>query len=314
MRTHALGLSVEATVTATMTWDYRRSDARLTRLYEMGKRSVWHVADDIDWSSELEFGSPLPIDDNQRPSLGAMGYLPQELWTPFRWEYQSWMASQFLHGEQGALVATARLVETLPDIEAKFYAATQVTDEARHVDVYSRYLERLGQTYPINSSLRELMSNIIGENRWDMIYLGNQIIAEGLALAALRLSNMGFTDPVLSQITDLVARDESRHVAFGMVALDGFYQQLTSRELAEREEFVKEAILLMARRFMLAEIWDKLGCDVAAGTEFVATDPVMVQFRRLLFAKIVSSLGRLGLLTPGVRDHLDQLSLVRRPT
>ena len=43
-----------------------------------------------------------------------------------------------MHGEQGALLCTAKIVETVPWIDAKYYAATQVMDEARHVEVFSR--------------------------------------------------------------------------------------------------------------------------------------------------------------------------------
>ncbi|QMU73538.1 ferritin-like domain-containing protein [Streptacidiphilus sp. P02-A3a] len=298
-----------------MTWDYSRKDDRLSRLYEKGKASQWNAATDIDWSPELEFGAPLPdsVDGAGLPfRRSAQSPVPPHLWNQFRWEFQSWMTSQFLHGEQGALTATARLVETVPDLESKFYAATQVVDEARHVEAYARYLDKLGSSYAINSGLKSLLSNIMSESRWDMIYLGMQIIVEGLALAAFRLGNASFSDPVILQITEYVARDEARHVAFGMVALEGYYDQLSSAERAEREEFTKEAALLMSRRFLLPEIWDRMGIDLAAGTAFAAEDPLMRQFRRLLFSKVVSSLGRLGLLTPGVRAHLDQLSLLRK--
>ncbi|MEU0383198.1 ferritin-like domain-containing protein [Streptomyces chartreusis] len=316
MRDITEGMTVDAEVVARLSWDYSRGDSRLRTLYEKGQRAQWSVDEDIDWSPELRFGSPLPdsVDGTGLPFRRSPDSpVPAELWNQFRWEFQSWMTSQFLHGEQGALTATARLVETVPDLEAKFYAAVQVADEARHVDAYARYLTKLGSCYPINGGLRALLENIMSESRWDMIYLGMQIIVEGLALAAFRLGNASFADPVILQITKLVARDEARHVAFGMVALDGYYDELTSRELAEREEFTKEATLLMSRRFLLTEVWDRLEVDTAAGTAFAAEDPLMLQFRRLLFAKVVSSLQRLGLCTPGVRDHLDQLALLRRP-
>jgi ribonucleotide reductase beta subunit family protein with ferritin-like domain len=220
------------------------------------------------------------------------------------------MTSQFLHGEQGALLATARLVETVPDIDDKFYAASQVVDEARHVEAFSMYMERLGHPYPINPALRSMLSTVVSDNRWDVIYLGMQVIVEGLALAVFRLGHATAFDPVIRQITDLVARDEARHVAFGVVALQGLYDDLTSRERAEREEFIKEASLLMSRRFHLEEVWERVGVERTKGVEFALTDPTMRDFRRLMFAKIVSTLARLGLLTDGVRRHLEDLSLM----
>src|SRR5256884_3104262 len=97
----------------------------------------------------------------------------------------AWLNSQFLHGEQGALVCAAKIVQTVPDIDSKFYAATQVFDEARHVEVYSRYLrEKLQLAYPVNIHLKSLLDQAISDSRWDFTYLAMQVIIEGLALAA----------------------------------------------------------------------------------------------------------------------------------
>ncbi|WP_431936227.1 ferritin-like domain-containing protein [Micromonospora sp. RP3T] len=304
---------VPASLVARLTWDYAGRNARLLALYEKGKAAQWNVTTDIDWSPELHFGAPLIENPGTRAAQAPRPPgcpVPPGLWNAYRWEHHAWMTSQFLHGEQGALVATARLVETTPDIEEKLYAASQVADEARHVEAFSRYVERLGHSYPINPSLQAMLSNVISDSRWDVIYLGMQIIVEGLALAVFRLGHVTAFDPIIRQITDLVARDESRHVAFGVLALDGLYEELTSRELAEREEFIKESALLMSRRFRLEEVWDRIGIDRAAGVTYALTDPAMRQFRRLMFSKIVANVSRLGLLTEGVRDHLNELSLI----
>ncbi|MGI5152073.1 ferritin-like domain-containing protein [Plantactinospora sp. CA-294935] len=308
------GLAVESAVVTTFTWDYTSKDPKLRALYEKGKAAQWNAATDIDWSPELHFGAPLPeVDDvtglsSRRPPNCPV---PPELWNAYRWEYHSWMTSQFLHGEQGALLATSRLVETVPDLDDKLYAASQVTDEARHVEAFSRYVQRLGSSYPINPALRTLLGNVVSERRWDIIYLGMQIIVEGLALAVFRLGHATTFDPVIRQITDLVARDEARHVAFGVLALEGLQDQLTSRERAEREEFIKEASLLMSRRFRMEEVWQRMDLDVAAGVEYVLTDSAMRDFRRLMFAKIFSNLTRLGLVSDELRAHFQELALLR---
>lgn len=305
--------TVEARVHAQFSWDYASRKPKLRELYEKGKASQWNAATDIDWSQQITFGGPLPHTTDAAHRLTASP-VPPELADAFRWEYHAWMTSQFLHGEQGALMATARLVETVPDMDSKLYAASQVADEARHVEAFSRYQERLGAGYPINGALQAMLSDIISESRWDIIYLGNQIIVEGLALAAFRLHDGTAFDPVIKQITNLVAKDEARHVAFGVLSLKGLYQELSSRERAEREEFIKEAGLLMSRRFRLDEVWERMDIDVAAGVAYTQHDPQMVAFQRLMFAKVVSGLAKVGMLTPGVREHLEQLSLVRPAT
>jgi hypothetical protein len=307
-------LDVESTVVTRFTWDYAGRSEKLRALYEKGKAAQWNAVTDIDWSLELCFGAPL----DEVPTAAGTQVLrpdgcpvPAELWNEYRWEYHAWMTSQFLHGEQGALLATSRLVETVPDLDDKFYAASQVGDEARHVEAFSMYLERLGHAYPINDALREMLTNVVSEKRWDIVYLGMQVIVEGLALAVFRLGQASAFDPLIRQITDLVARDEARHVAFGALALEGLYQELTTREMAERAEFLKEAALLMSRRFQLEEVWERLGVATADGVAYARTDPVMLEFRRLMFAKIVSIVRRLGLLTDDVRAHLEELSLMR---
>lgn len=299
------GLGVEALIESVLTWDYTSSDARLRRLYDNNKTPAWNASTDIDWSLPVEFGSPLkPL---ASPGSEAFSDVLADLiepsrWDAFRWEYQAWMVNQFLHGEQGALVAAARLVETMGDIDAKLYAAVQVSDEARHVEAYSRYVnEKLGVTYPVTSGLGALLQNIMTDSRWDMVYLGMQVIVEGLGLVGARIASTSFNDPVVKQISKNVARDEARHVAFGMVSLQGLYLELTTSELSDRDEFLCESLQLMSRRFLLEDLWPRVGVPTAKGMEYAKMSPAMVSFRHLLFHKVVQLLRQLGLLSERVR-------------
>ena len=313
---------VEASVTTEFVWDYAQTRPPLTKLYEKGKASQWNATTDIDWSPEVRFGAPLePIAGAERgrgPLFGEPSpdspfrRLTEEDRNRLRWEFQAWMVSQFLHGEQGALVATSRLVETVPDIDSKYYAANQVADEARHVEAYARYLdEKLGHSYPISAPLESLLVDIMTERRWDITYLGMQIMVEGLALAAFGLGNMVFHDPVIKQITDYVMRDEARHVAFGVLSLQGLYPTMTSAELADREDFLLEATSLMYERFLLDQVWERMDIDVEAGKQFARQSAIMRGFRQMLFSKIVPNIRKLGLLTPRVRDHYETLGILQ---
>jgi hypothetical protein len=314
-----VSLHVDADVVTRFTWDYVQSRPQLQRLYEKGKTSQWNATTDIDWSPEVNFGAP----QEEHPLAGQLGVFDQfdegpfarlddEARTRLRWEFQSWMVSQFMHGEQGALVATARLVETVPDIDAKYYAANQVADEARHVEAYAKYLnEKLQHSYEISKPLEALLIDIMSEKRWDITYLGMQIMVEGLALAAFGLGNVIFQDPIIKQITDYVMRDEALHVAFGVLALQGIYPEMTSAELGEREEFLLEASQLMYDRFMLEQVWERVGIPVEEGKAFAARNPLMMVFRQMLFAKIVPNLNKLGLMTPRVRGLYEDLGLLQ---
>ena len=295
----------DAHIRAVMNWDYGTKFPRLSDLYEKNKVSQWNVSSDIDWNYDVKFG--VPADEHGRSmapfAASPDSPVPRELWDVFRWEYQAWMVNQFLHGEQGALLTTARLVETVPDMAAKFYAASQVADEARHVEAYARYInEKLRVSYPINHGLKALLRDLLADSRWDVVYLGMQVIVEGLALAATRIASAGFSDPIISAITKMIARDEARHVSFGIITLDGLYDEISSQEFGEREEFLLEAIHLMSQRFLLREIWEKMDLDVAKGTYFAKTDPTMVSFRQLLFRKVIQILRQINLLTPKIRN------------
>ena len=299
---------VKALIDSCLTWNYGSHSSRMWGLYERSKTAQWNATTDIDWSHEVRFGAPIAPEHSAGVAPFGMSPdtpVPPHLWDEFRWQYQAWMVSQFLHGEQGALVTTARLVEIVPDMEAKTYAAAQVADEARHVEAYARYVdEKLGVCYPINSGLLTLLRDLMSESRWDIVYLGMQVVVEGLALAATRVASTGFGDPIITAITKMIARDEARHISFGVIALDGLYDEMYSAELGERESFLLECIDLMSRRFLLHEVWERLSIDPAKGVRFARTDPMMVTFRQLLFHKVIHALRQLGLVTPKVRELL----------
>jgi hypothetical protein len=306
--------AVETAYRALFNWEYKFERPELVNLYEKGKKLQWNASTDIDWSIDVD---PERVRPENMAAFDAVLNPPEKLDVKMRQRmrhhFDAWMLSQFMHGEQGALLATARLVEAVPWTEAKFYAANQVADEARHVEVYRRYLtEKLGLSYPVNPHLRTLLQQILSESRWDMVYLGMQIMIEGLALAAFGF--MRFTqveEPLIQQITSYVMRDEARHVAFGVLSLEGLYtRELSSTELKEREEFVIEATVLMRDRLLMEEVWERIGLDPKVWLPWSLNTPFMVGFRQLLFSKIVPNLKRLGLLTPRVREKFAELNIL----
>lgn len=287
--------------------------ARMASLYESAKRSQWNASTDIDWSLEVAYGSPLP--DDSMFAMTAFYKSPlvrfgRPMWDAFRWELQSWMVSHFLHGEHAALIAAGRLVETLADVDAKFCAATQAVDEARHIEAFSRYLrEKVPDPYQPSSALSSLLSSILSDSRWDVVSLGMQIVIEAVAMAAFRLADHTFHDDLIRQICRLVGRDETRHVSFGVLSLEQLYGELDRHELADREELVLESASVIRHQFLLDDIWERLGVDRAAGAEFAADNDLMIQYRRAVFARVVKSLARIGLMTERVAGGMERLQL-----
>src|SRR5215204_6487746 len=231
-------------------------------------------------------------------------------------ESQNWTLSQFLHGEQGALICTAQIVETVPWIDAKYYAATQVMDEARHVEVFAKYLdEKLSGHYPINAHLKLLLDDIIEDSRWDMTYLGMQIMVEGLALAAFGFMHQMTEEPLLKKLLRYVMSDEARHVAFGVLSLKEYYEELSDAELRERQEFAFEAAVRMRDRFMQQEVWDRMGIDKKKVMGMLLQGPAEDQiFQQMLFSKIVPNCKKLGLLDASggwLRKRFEEIGVIQ---
>ena len=259
---------------ALFTWDYEKG-ARpgLNKLYEKAKTSQWNGETDLDWSIDVDQEAIAVHANGADPNWEAMDFDPSgtplakwgsKEWTQWGIEQQNWTLSQFMHGEQGALLCTAKIVETVPWIDAKYYAATQVMDEARHVEVFARYLDtKLSGHYPLNTHLGLLLEDIIGDSRWDMTYLGMQIMVEGLALAAFGFMHSMTPDPLLKQLLRYVMSDEARHVAFGVLSLKEYYTELSAAELRERQEFAFEAAVRMRDRLLAVEVWERMGVDPA---------------------------------------------------
>ncbi len=310
---------VASTVQTIFDWKYELERRDLLGLYEKGKAATWN-ATDLPWDTDVDLERMI----EQRQAEGAGGMLNQLLNPPrplenrevleLNMNMNAFMLSQFLHGEQGALVATAKIVQGVPWEEAKFYAANQVADEARHVEVYHRYLtEKLGISYEVHPSLSMLLSDIVTDSRWDLTYLGMQIMVEGLALAAFGMQRLMWPgEPLIQEITARIMADEARHVAFGVLSLEGLYtRELSASELREREDFVIEASHLMRERLLMHQVFERLGWDQEVWVEWMKETPFMQGFRQMLFSKIVPNLKRLGLLTPRVREAYAKLDLLR---
>ena len=305
---------------AIFTWDYRQTRAALHRLYEKAKTSQWN-ANDLPWDVEVDQERVAAANQAQNNFGADMDFrgTPFENWGEREWvrfgvESQNWTLSQFMHGEQGALICTAQIVESVPWIDAKYYASTQVMDEARHVEVFARYLDtKLSGHYPINAHLGALLDDIIADNRWDMTYLGMQVMVEGLALAAFGYMHQMTTEPLLKQMLRYVMSDEARHVAFGVLSLQEYYAQLDAAEIRERQEFAFEAAVRMRDRFLQQEVWERMGIDVKEAVKVVLHAPDRKIFQSMLFAKIVPNCRKLGLLDAAdgwLRDRFTELGVI----
>ncbi len=295
------------------TWEYEEGRGRLLDLYQRGKDKQWDASKRIDWDLPVDPTNVMGISEEFTPIYGSRQWeiLNQAERDELSVHLSSWLFSQFLHGEQGALSVAARIVESVPDLDSKFYAATQTMDEARHVELYSRFIrEKIGLYYPINDHLAKLLADSLNDGRWDLPYLGMQVLIEGLALAAFGVHRDMAQNPLVKQLLAYVMQDEARHVAFGRLALRDYYRELTDAERAEREEFVVEGCYLMRDRFRGQEVWQRMGYDVAECLKFTENSPVQQAFRTLLFSRIVPCVKDIGLWGPKVQHAFAELGVL----
>jgi hypothetical protein len=244
-----------------------------------------------------EYGPYLAMDEKTR----------KEFWL----HMNSWSLSQFLHGEQGALLVASQLCSCAPTLNAKLYAASQTFDEARHVEVFNKYLQqRIGMMYPINTYLKSIIDKILTDPRWDMKFIGMQIVIEGLALSAFNTTRETTPDPVLKDVVYLVTRDEARHVTFGVNYLEEFVKNLSDEEREERALFAYEACVVSRERLVATDVFRHFGWDVEEARKQVLEGFVMSTFRNLLFQRVIPNLKRIGLLTDKIRPKFEELGIL----
>ncbi|MFE6691638.1 ferritin-like domain-containing protein [Streptomyces sp. NPDC057743] len=290
--------TVPATGAARFNWEYDEGRDRLLALYQKGKDKQWDATTRIDWDLEVDPKDPLGTPDESLALYGTKywGRMTEKDRGDLRQHFTAWQFSQFLHGEQGAMVCAARIVESVPDLDAKFYSATQTMDEARHAEIYGRFLkDKVGMLYPVDDNLQALLADTLADSRWDMPYLGMQVLIEGLALAAFGMIRDTTNKPLPRRILAYVMQDEARHVAFGRMALRDYYRQLTDAELREREEFVIEGCYLMRDRLRGAQVLADFGIPPREAAELTEGSAFLQLFRKLLFSRIVPCVKDIGL-------------------
>jgi len=294
-------------------WDYEAANTKIRRLYELGKRFNWNAELDVDWT--------LAPPERAGPSEdeGPEGFKDHPKWkalspaqrADFMRRTSAQTLSQFLHGEQGALMVASQLVSCAPTHDAKLYAASQTFDEARHVEVFHRYLmERCHMIYPINANLKFLLDKVLTDERWDLKFIGMQILIEGLALAAFQTIHAQTPDPLLRQVVELVMRDEGRHVAFGVNYLEDWIRALPQDQIEERAQFAYEACVVMKNRLISTTVAEEFGFTHDEALEINARSQGGQAFRKFLFERMIPNLKRVGLLTDAIRPKFEELGVL----
>jgi hypothetical protein len=310
-------------------WSYPSDHPEMRALYGRAKKRQWDAETALDWSISVDPYDParpiLPDDFIDFADLEARGVrLDARERKRLVHSLAAWMLSQFLHGEQGALFAAAQVTEAVQFFDGKLYGSTQVMDEGRHVEVFHRYVDqKLGKLYAINDNLFVIIDALMTDARWDMKFLGMQIMVEGLALGAFGTIYRQTKEPLLKELLRRVIHDEARHVHYGVLALRDHMKELSEAERREREDWTFEVALLMRNRFLAHEVheeWFEGRISRSDWRDFVSGSPGMVRFRKTMFSRLVPNLRAIGLVSErmipryakvGLLEYMDGLAADR---
>ena len=231
-------------------FDYAIDKEKLKNLYTKSKQLQWDAEQHLDWQLEIDPSKPL-VDESRNgmdkiPILQKLSPSQRETFTAHSTAH---LLSQFLHGEQGALMTAAALTHAVPDYEGKLYAATQTMDEARHVEAYEMYIRKLAIVYPMAPWLRNIIDITLTADHWVKIAIGMNMIVEGLALGAFHNMRRVTTCALLRQLTELVLRDEARHVAFGNIYVKEAVAEMHTDDREDTAQFAFEVVKYMSDAF-----------------------------------------------------------------
>ncbi|MFZ5480389.1 MAG: diiron oxygenase [Myxococcota bacterium] len=300
-------------------WTYTHDRPDMAKLVAAARRGQWDPAVDLDWATPVDPLDPsAPIlKESESPLSEHPGWRkldPRTRATQSR-DLLAWTLAQFLHGEQGALFVACQVTESVRWTDGKLYGSTQVADEGRHVEVFDRYIhEKLEKPYVIDDNLYVVLDALMTDGRWDLKFLGMQILIEGLALGAFGTLRHSTDEPLLRELLRLVITDEARHVHFGVIALEEHQKELGERQRREREDWAYEVCVLLRNRFLAHEFYDEHWAHAMSRAEwdrFVLGTRYMERFRTTMFKRIVPNLKRIGLLSERVRPRYEALGLLR---
>jgi len=320
LRTETQEPDLDTAMKVVYQWNYDPEVEELRRLYHKATEAQWVSERDLDWERDIDqskfastpLGAAVPIEKTSYwKSLDE-----ETTWTLTR-RTAAFRLSNFLHGEQGALMVAAQLVNAVPHTDAKFYAATQTMDEARHVEVFAKYIEKLDEIRPIAAPLKSVLDATLETDDWLKKLVGMQIVVEGLALYSFREMRNLTEEPLLKDLLTYVARDESRHHAYGVQYVSRCIPELSDAARTELEDFALESARTLIdsrnQQTLFGEalrIWAETGIDVQALLDSLNRERDeltrgAVRGRRLgpVQGFVIPTLRRCGLLSERVARH-----------
>jgi hypothetical protein len=309
-------VNIDVPVELNWTWDYGSEAEEMRRLYEKGKAGQWNAETDVDWSAEVSKDEWI-----MNPEASALAQLCKMMGADeatqkaAAFDEVAYTISQLLHGEQAALQLCGQLTNVCDKMDQKFYAASQVIDEARHIEVFAKFLQRkMGTLYPIGSTLKTLLDILLEVPGMKFKVLGMQTLFEGMAVGIMDMVRRESRSPLFSDILLRVEGDEARHAAFGVLNMRRIVAEASQEEMEEMEDWtfqILETLNANQQLDMLRQLAPKYGFEpelIVAG--FTQMDNFAELNSPAYMHTVVPNLLRLGLITERTQDDWFRLGMM----
>jgi ribonucleotide reductase beta subunit family protein with ferritin-like domain len=309
-------LDVDAPVELNWTWEYGSEVEELRTLYEKGKQGQWNAAQDVDWSAPVSKDEwVLNPEASMLANLTKLMGKDEATQKAAAFDELAFTVSQLLHGEQAALQLCGQLTNVCDKLDQKYYAASQVADEARHVEVFARFLqEKMGTIYPIGGTLKILLEMLLQAEGMQKKTLGMQTLFEGMAVGIMDLMRQECRNDLFSDILLRVQGDEARHAAFGVLTMRRVVKEASPEEMAEMEDWsfnILEALNANQQMDMLKLFGPKYDIDPMMITQMVTSLPNFAEINSMIYTHtVVPNLRNLGLLTERTEDRWRNLGMI----
>jgi hypothetical protein len=307
---------VAAPLTLNWTWEYGSEVEELRNLYEKGKVNQWNAERDLDWSTPVsKDGWVMNPEASMLAQLCKLMGKDEATQKAAAFDELAHLLSQLLHGEQAALQLCGQLTNVCDKMDEKWYSASQVIDEARHIEALSKFLSRkMGAIYPINPTLKVLLDELLRAETARKKTLGMQTLFEGMAVGIFDLLRRESRNALLEDMIHRVEQDESRHAAFGVLTMRRAVREADATEKAEMEDWafgILEALNANQQLDMLRLLGPKYGIDGENITKLSLTMANWAELNSLVYMHtVLPNLRNLGLVTERTEDQYRKLGML----
>jgi hypothetical protein len=313
LRSH---IDVDTPVNVHWTWEYGETVAEMRRLYEKGKVNQWNAETDVDWSL------PVSKDDwvmNPEASMFAnitkMMGKDEATQKAAAFDELNFTLSQLLHGEQAALQLCGQLTNVCDEMDQKWYAASQVIDEARHIEVFAKFLShKMGTIYPIGGTLKVLLDMLLEAKGMQKKVLGMQTLFEGMAVGIMNMMRHESRNALFTDILTRVEQDEARHAAFGVLSMRRIVKTSEKAEMDEMEDWafnILEALNANQQLDMLRVLGPKYDIEPEVVVKMMTSLPNFAELNSMVYMHtVVPNLLRLGLITDRTEADWKRLGMM----